>query len=481
MATNKSRFSILAFMAVAFAICVGCASEIRSEEEARIEESSRTADIASVPVAVATPPDDEIDEDVPTAPLGGEPRSSSAPFVEMERPGLDPSVVIHGETFLQEVAPTIEEDIINRSYNQSLESYYRVPHFVVRGRFVAGTSRCRTEYYFPSKVAGLSIPKFRNGGTSRHKSMLVCVSDFVVDEYMVSTGSDNLTFFTYDALGWFDIPDFDSSDTSSDYSYEIFASGIERKVAEPLEGREWVVWGAPPENLAVKAWDMVHRWHVDRTSAEVRVRDYGIDMFVDSLENLDNLDHTFEDYRSAVTEAFEVLSATHDGRIGDHEELPMLIFEATDESLDAFIKAQGGYDLPDRVTPSVFPTADGSVVYPTPTPVVHPTATPQPHWMVTRPMNLVATWDGEAVTLTWDAPDIDVEIVGYAISRGVGLQNGKPRANSFVWDTGSSETSFVDDGSLLPLYSGKTHYYKVKALTVLGPGFRSEAAGVTVP
>ena len=66
--------------------------------------------------------------------------------------------------------------------------------------------------------------------------MLVCVSDFVVDEYMVGTGSDNLTFFTYDALGWFDIPDFDSSDTSSDYSYEIFASGIERKVAEPLEG-----------------------------------------------------------------------------------------------------------------------------------------------------------------------------------------------------------------------------------------------------
>ena len=137
-------------------------------------DPKRGADIASVPVAVATPPDDEIDEDVPTAPLGGEPRSSSAPFVEMERPGLDPSVVIHGETFLQEVAPTIEEDIINRSYNQSLESYYRVPHFVVRGRFRGGHEPMPHGVLFPvqsRRSVYTEVPERRNVSSQVHAGL----------------------------------------------------------------------------------------------------------------------------------------------------------------------------------------------------------------------------------------------------------------------------------------------------------------------
>ena len=472
MTRIKSNIPSLVLMAFTVAIFIGCGSADRPEEEAPTRQASPTADVAEVPSVAATQPGDAVVESLPTVTAEAEVQSSFTPFVEKE---------VQREPARVGVAPTIEEHIINRSYNTYWEPYTEVPHFVARGTFVAGTTRCRTEHFFPSKIVGLSTPKYKGAGPTLYKDLVVCVSDFVVDEYMVGSGPDRLTFFTYEVWGGRVIPDFDSSDTSNDYGYEIFASGIERRVAEPLEDGEFVVWGAPPDNLAVKAWDPVHRWLVDRSSSDVRVKHGRSHGFVDTPENRAKLDYSFQDYRTAVTEAFEVLSETHDGRIGDHEELPQLISEATDESLEVFIEAQGGYDLPDRVTPSVFPTPDGSVVYPTPTPVVHPTATPQPHWMVTRPTNLVATWDGEVVTLTWDAPDIDVEIVGYDISRGVGLRNGKPRANSFVWDTGSSETTFVDDGSVLPLYSGETHYYRVDALTVLGQGFSSEAAGVTVP
>ena len=384
-------------------------------------------------------------------------------------------IVVETEPIIFERASTIENDLVRRSLNQDWYAYFDVPHFVVRGRFETGTTRCALANDMPSRVVGLAIPKYEGFGATAHKELLMCVTDFYVDEYMFGTGSKKLSLVTYIKYAGAVLRDFKSDDRSRDYGYEVYVSRVEPRTASKYEGREWILWIAPPHNLAVKAWDIVHYWKLDRDDSDANVTHSQIDQHLDTPENRALLIYPLEDYRATIIEAFHALIKMHDGRIGDHEDLPLLLSEATDESLDAYIRSQGGYEWPERVTPATISIPDRIVVYPTPTPVVYPTPTPKPTWMTTRPTDLVAISDGRTVTLNWTAPNIDPEIVGYQIWKDV---TGNMLTVLWNHDSGTAETKYIDDQSV---ESGKTYHYSVSAITVHGEGFGSLLAEVTVP
>ena len=96
-----------------------------------------------------------------------------------------------------------------------------------------------------------------------------------------------------------------------------------------------------------------------------------------------------------------------------------------------------------------------------------------------QPTGLEATATHETVTLSWDDPANNT-ITGYRVWRRDVAYVSFNRVGSFYVledDTGSSETSYVDDS----VASMSRYDYKISALNDVGVGFQSETVTVTTP
>lgn len=92
------------------------------------------------------------------------------------------------EIAVAEKAPTLEEDMTNRSLNTGGWQYHHTPHFVVRGVFSPETTRCDLTHRIYSKSLAIATEDAGGPELSRlldYRSYVTCVTNFEAREYMV--------------------------------------------------------------------------------------------------------------------------------------------------------------------------------------------------------------------------------------------------------------------------------------------------------
>ena len=261
-------------------------------------------------------------------------------------------VQVERERIVREHASSLEEDMVNRSLNGPGRSYTDSPHFVVRGVFLPGTTRCNFTHFKVSNstVIADEVRGDRSMRLSETPWVTTCVTDLSVREYMVGDGPENLTIVTETLPAIYIVRDyFDRLD--EDLTDELQRSGLIEDVVASHEGFEVILWVTPPSNVAVKAWDMTGWWDVLRDGEEIKSVHRSVKWFRDTPENRAVLIYAVDDYRQKVKAAHSNITSMHEGRIGKHEDLPLLLIDANDEFFEAHIAAEGAYDDPDVVSP----------------------------------------------------------------------------------------------------------------------------------
>ncbi len=353
------KISYALMVVVVAAIALGCSSGAKPTPTER-PESTPTATQRPEPTPTATQrpsptmaPATYLEATVePCATVGADQRS---PCGARPTPVVTPvgGVQIESEYVVLEQAPSLEEDMIDRSLNSMGWQYYHTPHFVVRGVFAPGTTLCDFTHRIDSNTLTLAIedaggPEFSR--LSDYRAYVTCVTDLEAREYMVGKGPQTLAVVTKSNAGILAVADL--YDLSYEDAYaKLQESGTLELVAQRFEGLEFIVWLAPPHNVAVRAWDMVHLWDVRGDGTQTRVVHHSIDHFKNTSENRAVLVYKLDDYREAVKAAHSKLMELHDGRIGSNDRLLPLLTDANEVFFEEHIKAEGAYDFADILTP----------------------------------------------------------------------------------------------------------------------------------
>ena len=399
---------------------------------------------------------------------------------------------------------TIEDDMILRSLNER-GRYTDVPHFVVRGTYVPDTTRCAVTGMGTTLSSRISEPdpdleeliataeaKYEADPETLEKlpttyppTLITCVTDLAVNEYMAGRGPAVLTLVTFSRVAFLyihDIYERYEADPGYDFGYDLWVLGFADEVAEPIEDKEKVIWVGTPANLAVKAWRPVHTCDLVPQDSEILVARDDAWYHIRNPDDYAAIVHTLADYRQKVSAAHSKLVETHDGRMGDHEDLPMLVLDANDEFLEELLVAEGAYQF--NKTPLSIPTPDPDFQYPTPTP--HPTSVPQPTatlYPTPYPIDLsarvVQTDDGLSIVLTWNVPSPDEGVAGYTVWRN----DERPEltwgpVNEGLQITGPG-TSHIDTFEVEP---DTTYVYTLEYMNSRGGGIRtSKQVEITTP
>ncbi len=402
-------------------------------------------------------------------------------------------------------AVTIEDDMIGRSVNERF-GYSHVPHFVVRGTYEPGSTRCAVtgigtplsyviseeDHEWLAVIATAEAkyeadPDALKELPSRYPPTLItCVTDLAVHEYMAGRGPATLTLVTFSRAAFLYISDFyerHEADPDYDFGYDLWVMDFAEGVAEPIEGKEKVIWVGTPSNLAVKAWRPVQTWDLTREGSDIVVARHDAWHHINSPDDYALIVHSLDEYRDKVKDAHSKLVETHDGRMGDHEDLPMLVLDANDEFLEELFVAEGAYKF--NKTPLSITVPDPDFQYPTPTPFPPPPSpTPSPVFLpvVDLEARVVQKDDGLAVELSWVQPEDDNIVTRYVVFReeihapdgGLLLGGGV----GSVHEPTAPETRFVDDLLLEP---GSTYTYHVRTYGINFNSVESDVVTITIP
>ena len=406
---------------------------------------------------------------------------------------LDGSISeISAEVYYPDPPLTIEDRMIKPSLNQ-WGRFHRVPHFVIRGTYVPGSTSCGFTEYAQSKSLVLAEPEAGPQTTTEVLDLpdaalpiLACTTDVAVNEYMVGIGPETLTVVSYYSLALLVFENYNErfeGATEYDYGYALHSSGIADIVGNEHEGRETVMWLGTPGNVAIKAWIKVHEWDVQSDGSDVLVVHPHRQAYEETPENLSRLEFTLGDYRAQTIAGHEKLRAKHDGRMGEHKDALMILVDASDASLESHLRAEGAYDYPPW-EPAPIPTPDSAIVYPTPTPL--PTLAPQPTatlYPTPYPIDLsarvVVTEDGLAIVLTWNAPSPDEQVADYRIWRNDENPQLTSRPVNEGFEITGPGTSHIDTFEIEP---DTTYVYAVEYINSRGGGIRnSKKVEITTP
>ncbi len=429
------------------------------------------------------------------------------------RPGVDPcgaadqneSIGASTEaSFAGWTAVSIEDEMIGRGVNERF-GYTHAPHFVVRGTYLPGTTRCAVtgmgtplssvitqgddewlaviataEARYEAEPEALKeLPK------QYPPTLITCVTDLAVNEYMVGRGPDTLTLQTFRRVAFLYIPDFYEryeADPDYDFGYDLWELDFADGVAQPIEGKEKVIWVGAPQNLAVKAWRPVQTWDVMREGAEILVARDDARYHTNRPDDYALIVHPLDKYRQKVGEAHAKFVEMHDGRMGDHEDLPMLVLDANDDFLEELLVVEGGYKF--NKTPLSITAPDPGFQYPTPTPAPSPPSpTPSPVYLpvVDLEAKVVRTDGGLAVELTWLQPEDDNVVTRYQVLREeINDPDGDLIGGSVTSkeEPITPETSFVDDLLLEP---GSTYTYRIRTHGLNFKTVQSAVVTITIP
>ena len=335
--------------------------------------------------------------------------------------------------------PTIREAV-----DEAFESLIDIPHQVVRGIVVPGSTRCGVQI-------GSAVSRSKLGDEVRwwpDSRDILCFVDVSVREYLVGSGPARITIIR----GWRDYEDGRSGYANVPRDDAYFAD-ISSPLVDGLEGYEWIIWLEVPLDPTAETWWSSQQWSVQR-------RADGSIMAVDSWSgrhrnqeaNADRLEIPLDRYSVEIKAARRYYDELYDGRVTASPTAPAMIPTSYRSDLIAYLRAVGTYDVP-GFTPQP------------PPPARIPTD---------PPVGLKAELGADGgVDLSWSAPSL--EITGYKIMRRAAIE-ARPKA---VAITGPTDTTYTDTSA--PKLPGAKYIYNVVALNDYGDSVGSNPATVRQP
>ena len=336
--------------------------------------------------------------------------------------------------------PTIRDAV-----DEAFERTYKLPHQVVRGIVVPGSTRCASQ-------TGRALARSDFEGEVLWRSdnnNIRCFVDVSVREYLVGRGPVRISI----VQGWRN-DDHRYPDYGSVPRDEAYFADMASPLASGFEGYEWIFWLEVPLDPTSETWESSQYWSVQR-------RDNGAVVAVDRWSGGHSKQETYADrleipidrYAVEIKAARQHYDELYGGRVSASTTSPAIIATADRSSLSAYLRSIGTYEV-EGFTPQPPPPA------PVPT---------------DPPAGLGAELGADTrIVLSWLAPSA-AGVTGYKVVRRV----PKGEFVTVVADTGSTETTYTDTSA--PMTAGVTYIYRVLALNEYGESLTSNRATVELP
>ncbi len=234
--------------------------------------------------------------------------------------------------------PTIEASI-----NELFGTSFRVPHLIVRGTVVPGTTRCDQQEL-------ILLSAFGHAPNYKDETRDTCFSEIRVNEYIVGRGPSMLTV----SVGaHHKIGDY------GDHSGEVYYEWLEG-IHSIYEGREWVMGLHVPIDFTYAAWRISdYPWDLQQTrDGELIV----VDWMARSQPELSREENGFEisldEFRTLAKRTHAEHLTSHDGRTGEFEGAPFVLNDANYEFLHKHMSHGPVFSVVDA-TPHAPPPALG--------------------------------------------------------------------------------------------------------------------------
>lgn len=249
---------------------------------------------------------------------------------------------------------TVAEIISN--FNNQPGNRLGTPLFVVRGRFVPNSAKCKILPFVLSedymRDEGWDVEKLRRSAPESIAKIFECAAEFDVSEYIVGSGSNRIPIKI--------------DHYSSDYPVHRDVSELTRRLNEERVGREFILGLRRPSNVMFPAW-----YTLGGDYWEVQTRD-GIIVAVHSGEHhwprptSDHRAHIVYDLDEFRRQMIAAFNAHPDRQGGSRAaETPRMPSTANSDTLRVVAEAHGAVDFEHLGIITLYEAIDT----PTPTPV----------------------------------------------------------------------------------------------------------------
>ena len=241
-----------------------------------------------------------------------------------------------GHPHKREQGPNAVKTSVTLAYDYS----YSIPHVVVRGTVLPGSTRCEG----PNTIL---FGSFFREPEVQESSRDTCFSDLRVNEYIIGSGPSMLTISvgSHHKI-------FDYGDPNGDRYYE-WVEGIH----SVYEGSEWVVALSVPIDFAYAVWRTWTSswWDVQRRhDGIVVVVDYQARYHSQLPREENGYEVTLDEFRETARRLHADYLLANGGRIGDFDGAPRVLNDANYEFLHAHMSRSPVFDIVDA-TPRAAP------------------------------------------------------------------------------------------------------------------------------
>ena len=243
-----------------------------------------------------------------------------------------------GHMFWKPELPLDPESLYRTAWGrQGIET----PQIVVRAVGVPNSSRCSEVGAFNYGGIDYSVAPPDSELTND-----VCHVDFDVSEYIIGTGACRIPVI----VDWRALVDR----TSGVYGTPSYLAKLVAPIAAVYEGNELILELVQPPDLAWGNWSNSHVWDVVRKSDGTIVGRSGMWPLLAGGSEVEDWEFPLDELQKKLKAAHLKVAAEHGGRISADPNSPMLVNDASTESLLAQLREVGAYDAP-RITPIVVP------------------------------------------------------------------------------------------------------------------------------
>ena len=220
------------------------------------------------------------------------------------------------------------------------------PQVILRGVVVHNSARC-------GEVGAFHLGLEWHGliEEDSESARIVCHLDVDVSEYLVGSGPSRLTIIPY----WIRSVPRDTPGFGTPAYFEEMLSPFR----ESLEGFEHIFELAIPYDLAWGDWVHNHSWSILRRPDGTIVGRSAMWALFEGRTDLEDWDVPLDELLPKIKSAHAKVAAEYGGRISDEPDSPMLVTDASRESLLGQLRELGAYDVP-GITPVPAPPARDS-------------------------------------------------------------------------------------------------------------------------
>ena len=217
-------------------------------------------------------------------------------------------------TYIEPVDPPTVEGSLSRLFGVP----WHVPHLIVRGTIVPGTTRCEEQ-------SGILLSAFGNDADAFEAPWDTCFAELRVGEYIVGRGPSEITVEVGGHDKVYDYGDHDGDE------YYAWLEGIH----SVFEGSEWVVGLKVPIDFYFSVWTMNHfPWDVQRTrDGELVVVDWWARHQSQLSREENGFEISLDEFRALAKRMHADHLASHGGRTGQFEGAPFVLNDANYEFL----------------------------------------------------------------------------------------------------------------------------------------------------